>query len=168
MAGSRGAGSAIPEMGLEEPGEVPVEFFQELMHVHHVAGGDTFASLWPFGLDSVLLPEAGRRYRFLSETAEGELGFLRVAVVHDGGDKVARVAIAALYEHGPNVRLAGDDLDVVVIKFTMAYNASTHALQDDLFDLYFGIHDFFLNLLPRGSFRASKCMLYARVVIQNF
>ena len=85
-----------------------------------------------------------------TQAAEGELRLFRVAVIEHGCHEVAGVALVALDQHGPEVRLARDDVDVIWAEFTVADAAPLHAIEDDAFDLNFRIHRYPL-VFPHGG-----------------
>lgn len=134
--------SQILALAPEEPDEVTIELVQELVHVNHVAGGDALAACRSFWRDSLFHLVDGKSVG--GETPEGQLGLLRVAIIEDRGNEVPRVAIVTFDEHGPDIRLAGQHTNVVGVELAMANHAPIHLLEDDIFDLNFGIHNVFL------------------------
>lgn len=122
------------ELALEKLDEVAVEVVEELVHIDDVPGGDGVAGGGAFGFDECVDVEI---LHLLGETAQRELGFLWVAIVEDGGDEVARVAVVAFDEHRPDIGFTGEDLDVLRIEFAMADDTAMHASEYDLLDLTF-------------------------------
>src|SRR5690606_8678976 len=133
--------------GAEKRLEVAVELLQEEMHVDHISRVNARTidrSLW---LDPVflgLLVALAMDDRFLGQPPERELRLLRVCVIEDRGHEIPGVAVLALDQHRPDIRLAGNDLDVVGAVFAMADDAAVHVSKDDLLDIDVWIHDFLL------------------------
>ena len=78
------------------------------MHVDDVTGVDGIAAGWRLGrnLGFAICRIADFLDRLFAEAAQGELGFLGIAIIKHGSDEIARMAIGAFDEHGPDIGFA--------------------------------------------------------------
>lgn len=129
-------------LAAEEPDEITIEVVEKLVHIDNIAGGDPLSACWSFRRDRLFLFINGEGIS--GETPKGKLSLLRIAIVEHGGDEVPGMAVVALDQHGPDIGLAGEHANIIGIKLAVADNATIHLLQDDVFNLNFGIHGVFL------------------------
>jgi hypothetical protein len=117
--------------GAEEGVKIAVEILEEEVHVDNITRRDQGTLSRAFGQDIDLVAASmvtmiSLQDGVFGEPAESQLRILGIGVIEDGSHKVPRVAILALDQHGPDVRLARDDLDVVCAVFAVADNAPVH------------------------------------------
>jgi len=106
------------------------------MNVNDVAGADELTRGWAFQLDNVVLFDQVVEGIF-GEAAQGELGFIGVAVVEHCGHEVPGVAVVTLDKHCPDISLAGEDLDIFAVEFAVADDTAVHSSEYDVFNLSF-------------------------------
>jgi hypothetical protein len=119
----------------KEANEVAIKFAKELMDIHDITGADALTRDRAFRLDGLFVVDDVES--IFREPAQRQLSLLRVAIIKDSGHEVPGMAIVAFDEHGPDIRLAGEHVDIFAVELAVTHNAAIHPSEYDVLDLAF-------------------------------
>jgi len=76
------------------------------------------------------------------QTAKRDLRLIRLLLVDNCGNEATSVAVRTFDHHHPDIRILGNDVDIITVMRTMAHATRTQSLQHDFPDaIFIGVHD---------------------------